>query len=91
MTTDGFIGLMDFWMSCYRKMKQKASRGMEPWKTEKMQFLVFKLWEEMAELRDAIEDGGNDKEISDELLDVANMCSFIWLKLKEENRNDKNS
>ncbi|WP_202319765.1 hypothetical protein [Archaeoglobus neptunius] len=56
----------------------KPGNTPEPWKDFSEELLIARLSEEIEELEEAIKSGGN---ISDELLDVANFCMYLWAKL----------
>lgn len=66
--------------------KVREGRTLTPWKNYSLDFLIERLEEEFGELEKALEgEWSEDKiiEVSQECLDVANFCMFLWLYLNK--------
>jgi len=66
----------------YLKRVEKPGNTPTPWIDFPEELLVKRLFEEIEELKVALEVGERN-EIADELLDVANFCMFLWGKLSK--------
>lgn len=83
--------MISFWTAMKEKFNQKTAEGRsaEPWKDHNYGFLVDRLYEEIAELKKYFDRGivwkNEKKEVQGELIDVANFCMFLWLKLEDNN------
>ncbi len=69
----------------YLARVDKPGNTTEPWKDFSEELLIARLREEIEELMVEIDrflaDGDNIEELSDELIDVADFCMYLWLKL----------
>lgn len=64
----------------YMKSVNKPGNTPQPWYDFPREQLLSRLFEEIEELRGAV-DKGDDENLKDELLDVANFCMYLWGKL----------
>ncbi len=64
----------------YMKRVNKPGNTPQPWYDFSREQLLSRLFEEIEELREAV-DKGDDENLRDELLDVANFCMYLWGKL----------
>ncbi|MDI3497086.1 MazG nucleotide pyrophosphohydrolase domain-containing protein [Archaeoglobus sp.] len=72
----------------YMKSVSRPGNTPQPWFDFSEEKLLSRLFEEIDELREAVEKE-DWENLRDELLDVANFCMYLWGKLSVKNIYDK--
>jgi len=89
------ITLQMFWTACEKKFediseginKEGLPRSKEPWADHEMGYLIKRLKDEWIEMEESMMQGSIPD--SEELVDVAIMCSFMWLKIEKVWKGDE--